>query len=166
MHQIVIETYCDECLGKGEEVAADSQEIAIGSQRGQVDLCSACTPKILGPILQLLQVRSRAQKSLRKPSGRRQDYNTWCSACTPPQRMGLRSRGTHAELRHSVGAEKITWLYGADVLQVWVCSCGLDYPTENGARTHATRAGHAPPEDWQPQEPARRQPPGAVSPRP
>jgi hypothetical protein len=162
MQEIVVATYCDRCYqtDKAKVEATDTVEVVVGEQKARLDLCQRCNGEFLDPLRALVRAREAAQRALDKSTGSTREPRTPRSRPSPLARCGqcdtsvqIRHRGTHARTRHD-GAqpENLTW-YFDDAEKIWLCSCGLPFPTEHGRNTHTHRTGHPLPEDAGPQTP-------------
>lgn len=165
MQELVILSFCDRCFQTGKskvKATVTEEDVVVGEQKARLDLCERCDQELLGPIRALVRAREAAQRALDKSTGTstrepraprpRLGPLTRCGQCGDS--VEVRQRGTHARARHGgANPEDLTWYFDDDVDKVWMCSCGLPFPSEHGRNTHAHRIGHPLPEDDGPQTP-------------
>ncbi|XVQ06987.1 hypothetical protein ACQP1W_30660 [Spirillospora sp. CA-255316] len=173
MQEVVIATYCDRCY-QADQTRTETSftvEVNIGADQARLDLCSRCDQDLLDPVRELIRTRAAAQRALDRSAGgvpagstsdteetgeRAQRPNSnvavRCGQCQA--QIALRSRGNHARNSHGCKPQDITWSFGEEVTEVWVCTCDLAFPTEHGRNAHARRTGHALPDPSGPQPPS------------
>lgn len=87
--------------------------------------------------------RGRSRGKSIEGGGQRADQSVPAARCGECHAtVQLRYRGRHARQRHQREPERISWDFGPEVTTVWVCDCGLPFPTQHGLTTHARRTGH------------------------
>ncbi|GAA2444170.1 hypothetical protein GCM10010191_71080 [Actinomadura vinacea] len=169
MQEIVIATYCDRCYQADQTKTETSftVEVSIGVDQARLDLCPRCDQDLLEPVRELISTRAAAQRALDRSAGSSSDAEETeeraprpnsnvavrCGRCQA--QIALRSRGNHARNSHACKPQDITWSFGEEVTEVWICTCELAFPTEHGRNTHAHRTGHALPDPSGPQPPSR-----------
>jgi hypothetical protein len=162
MREVVVLSHCDRCWVSTETKvpAVGSHEVQVDSHRLEMDLCSQCDALLLDPVRVLISGREAAEAAAKRAAGAtagqgtRKDHKVYCGTCR--SWVGLRARSTHAKDHHNVADPgKILWAFGPDVDKVWVCSCGLPFPTDNGALVHNRRLKHGRDTDVVAKEPLR-----------
>ncbi|MFC5745581.1 hypothetical protein [Actinomadura rugatobispora] len=165
----MIATYCDRCYQADQTKTETSLtiEVSIGTDQARLDLCPRCDQGLLDPLRELISTRAAAQRALDRSAGASPETEDTgqASARTFPNvavrcghcqsEIALRSRSNHARNRHGCKPQDITWDFGEDIAEVWICTCDLAFPTEHGRNTHAHRTGHALPDPSGPQPPPR-----------
>lgn len=119
--------------------------LAVDGEQAEVDACPDCDSRHLEPLRRLLKVigsrTEHAGGADDSPQPERDAAMSQCPIC--PSWMDVRSRLGHAKKVHAhLNPGEIDWRYGEDVNEVWLCTCGLTFPSFRGRNMHARRTDH------------------------
>jgi len=124
----------------GEKMLARSKPVrlAIDELSAEVDFCQECDDDLVLPLRELL----RALGSRTEQAENEADVTAVRALCQLCQTwMDVRSRSTHSRNKHpDMRPGAVEWRYGEDVEELWLCMCGVTFPTFRGRSAHVRRA--------------------------
>jgi hypothetical protein len=155
MRQPVILAFCDNCLvEKGVKVAAGySGSLTLDGAESEIDLCDVCDAALLAPVRKLqAAIGHRTTYAAAAEDTSRTTTLTRCPLCG--NWMDVRNRAKHVKDKHADSAAgELDWRYNDTVKEVWLCDCGLTFPSKVGRGMHARKSDHGLPVPDEAQEP-------------